>query len=131
LNALASGENLQDDVKLLKKTIKRIEKQKEKSKSAWTDRIDTVTNHQQERQKKRTENIKKRVDQKKVCCCWFRVRVLTCRPRIWERSQAALAAKSRVALTARKRVLQAARRRAVQATRSALDFNTVLTDNLE
>jgi hypothetical protein len=62
---MAAGEKQQDDAKLLKKTIKRIEKKKEKSRSAWGDRAEAVTKQQQGRQEKRNANIKARSDQKK------------------------------------------------------------------
>lgn len=48
---------MQDDPKLLKKTLKRQEKQKEKSKSTWVDRKDTVRKNEEDGQKRRNENL--------------------------------------------------------------------------
>ena len=57
---MASGEKMQDDAKLLKKAIKRIDKKKEKSKQQWQDRADTVKTQEEDRQRKRTDNLAKR-----------------------------------------------------------------------
>eukprot|EP00158_Paraphelidium_tribonemae_P003023 Partr_v1_DN25845_c0_g1_i1_m2936 putative surfeit locus protein len=64
--ALASGEKLQDDPKLLKKTIKKREKMKEKSKKVWSDRITKEKKSIAKKQSTRNENIKKRIDDKKA-----------------------------------------------------------------
>jgi hypothetical protein len=63
--SLASGEKLQDDERLLKKTIKRKEKQKSASTGKWQERKDTIEREQRERQEKRQENVQKRIDEKK------------------------------------------------------------------
>jgi len=56
----AQGEKIRDNPTLLKKTMKRKQKQKAKSAAQWKERKDTVTRHQQEKQQKRTENIRNR-----------------------------------------------------------------------
>merc|ERR1712025_752147 len=58
-NALqkAEGVKLKDDPKLLRNSIKRREKQKEKSKKTWDDRLETVAKQQAEKQKKRKQNL--------------------------------------------------------------------------
>lgn len=63
--ALASGEKVRDDPKLLKKTIKRTEQQKKKSAEAWKARLEKVKQDEQNRIKKREENIRKRQMEKK------------------------------------------------------------------
>lgn len=63
--ALAAGEKVQDSERRLKKTLKRIERGKEKSKKAWVERKDGVQKSIDTKQKKRTENIKKRIDDKR------------------------------------------------------------------
>jgi hypothetical protein len=60
----AQGEKVFDDVNLLKKTLKRQEKQKSKSKQEWKERITSVTEGKEKKQKKREENLKKRRDEK-------------------------------------------------------------------
>lgn len=59
-----SGEKPKDDVSLLKKTLKRREKQKAKSEKAWEERKDNVIKGQEIRQKKREANLQKRKDEK-------------------------------------------------------------------
>ncbi|KAI7828785.1 surfeit locus protein 6-domain-containing protein [Gamsiella multidivaricata] len=59
---LAQGEKVKDDVKLLKKTIKREEVQKKKSSKEWGERKSTVSKTKDQKQKKREENIKARID---------------------------------------------------------------------
>ncbi|KAF7727261.1 hypothetical protein EC973_007874 [Apophysomyces ossiformis] len=63
--AMATGEKVKDDVKLLKKTVKRQEKQKSKSASQWKDRLDKVKKDEEDKVKKRNENIQKRIEAKK------------------------------------------------------------------
>ncbi|KAF9902889.1 surfeit locus protein [Lobosporangium transversale] len=59
---LAQGEKVKDDVKLLKKTIKREEVFKKKSAKEWGERKATVKKTKDQKQKKREENIKARID---------------------------------------------------------------------
>lgn len=63
--ALATGEKLKDDTKLLKKTIKRQEKLKNKSGQEWNKRIEKVKYDEKKGIKKREENIKAKIDEKK------------------------------------------------------------------
>ncbi|OZJ05046.1 hypothetical protein BZG36_02078 [Bifiguratus adelaidae] len=63
--ALASGEKIKDDVKLLKKSVKREEKVKQKSGKAWNERKEKVTHDIAARQKKRQENLQARMESKK------------------------------------------------------------------
>jgi hypothetical protein len=60
----AQGEKVLDDPTLLKKTVKRLEKQKSKSKQEWKERITSVEKGKAMRQKKREENLKKRKEEK-------------------------------------------------------------------
>eukprot|EP00126_Sphaerothecum_destruens_P003771 Sdes_comp17559_c0_seq1m6799 len=61
----ASGEKLKDDPKLVKKTIKRQEREKLKSKKKWNDRIRTVDENLKQKQKSREENLQMRMLSKK------------------------------------------------------------------
>lgn len=63
--ALATGEKLKDDPKLLKKTIKRQEKMKNKSSQEWRKRFEKVKIDEKKAIKKRETNIKARIDEKK------------------------------------------------------------------
>ncbi|KAF2031070.1 hypothetical protein EK21DRAFT_100008 [Setomelanomma holmii] len=60
----AQGEKVFDDVNLLKKTLKRQEKQKSKSKQEWKERLTNVQEGKEKKQKKREENLKKRREEK-------------------------------------------------------------------
>ncbi|KAF9960154.1 hypothetical protein BGZ72_007841 [Mortierella alpina] len=59
---LAQGEKVKDDVKLLKKTIKREETFKKKSSKEWGERKSTVSKQKDTKQKRREENLKSRID---------------------------------------------------------------------
>ncbi|KAI8584457.1 hypothetical protein K450DRAFT_216512 [Umbelopsis ramanniana AG] len=63
--SLASGEKVKDDVKLLKKTIRREEHVKLKSSKAWNERKEKVKKDESDKIKKRNANIQKKVDAKK------------------------------------------------------------------
>merc|ERR1711939_460282 len=60
----ASGEKVKDDTSLLKKALKRHEGQKKKSEKEWTERDEGIKKSIEVRQKKRTENLAKRKDEK-------------------------------------------------------------------
>ena len=60
----AQGEKVFDDVGLLKKSLKRQLKQKEKSKQEWKDRLTNVQQGKESKQKKREENLRKRKEEK-------------------------------------------------------------------
>ncbi|CAO1616828.1 unnamed protein product [Sympodiomycopsis kandeliae] len=60
----AKGVKIRDDEALLKRSVKRIEKQKQKSSIEWKDRKQEVKDKEAEKQKKRTENLKARKDAK-------------------------------------------------------------------
>ncbi|KAF3939259.1 hypothetical protein ABW19_dt0205069 [Dactylella cylindrospora] len=62
---MASGEKLQDDETLLKKSLKRQEKAKKKSEREWKERNANVEKAKALRQKKREANIAARKEQKK------------------------------------------------------------------
>ncbi|KAI8807902.1 surfeit locus protein 6-domain-containing protein [Cladochytrium replicatum] len=62
---LAQGEKVKDQAKILKHTVKRIEKKKAKSATTWKERDSSVKKSQDERQKKRNENIKARQEKSK------------------------------------------------------------------
>jgi hypothetical protein len=62
----AQGEKVFDDVGLLKKSLKRQQKQKDKSKQEWKERLTNVDQGKEMKQKKRETNLQKRKDSKGV-----------------------------------------------------------------
>lgn len=64
MNKRASGEKTKDNTSLLKKALKRQDKQKLKSSKEWNERKEGVQSSIDARQKKRTENIQARKDAK-------------------------------------------------------------------
>ncbi|KAF2747059.1 SURF6-domain-containing protein [Sporormia fimetaria CBS 119925] len=60
----AQGEKVHDDPALLRKSVKRQEKQKAKSKQEWKDRLTGVQKGKVMKQKKREANLKKRKEEK-------------------------------------------------------------------
>ena len=62
----ASGEKLKDDLSLLKKTLKKKEQMKNKSKREWEERSRMVEEKREKKQERRSRNIKKKKDEKKA-----------------------------------------------------------------
>ncbi|KAK9467305.1 surfeit locus protein 6-domain-containing protein [Lipomyces arxii] len=61
----AEGEKVKDDDNLLRKSLKKLQKQKKKSAREWKEREENVAKGIKARQKKREENIAARKEQKK------------------------------------------------------------------
>jgi hypothetical protein len=61
----AQGGQVKDNIKLLKKTVKRQQVEKKKSSQEWKDRKDHLSKEQDVKAKKRQENIQSRIDLKK------------------------------------------------------------------
>lgn len=61
----AEGVSIKDDVNLLKKSIQRREKEKNKSRETWIQKKTEQKEVEEKRQNKRTENIQSRIDSKK------------------------------------------------------------------
>lgn len=62
----AEGVKLRDDPKLLKKSMKRRDQEKKKSKKQWKDRMDHQNKQIEEKQKLRKSHIKERIEAKKA-----------------------------------------------------------------
>jgi len=62
----AEGVKLKDDPELLKTSIKKIKKRKEKSEARWKANVKRVEREKEEKQRKRTENLQARSKEKKL-----------------------------------------------------------------
>ncbi|KAL1532961.1 ribosomal RNA-processing protein 14-like [Salvia divinorum] len=62
----AMGVKVHDDAKLIKGSMKREKKRKEKNAEKWKERVGTVEKMKEERQKKRRDNIVGRINDKKA-----------------------------------------------------------------
>lgn len=64
--AKAKGEKIRDDPQLLRKTIKRQQKKRDRSTKRWKENKNQTEKRIKERQEKRQTNIQKRKDEKKA-----------------------------------------------------------------
>ncbi|PIN10352.1 hypothetical protein CDL12_10547 [Handroanthus impetiginosus] len=62
----AMGVKVHDDPRLIKESIKRGKKKKEKNANKWKERVETQEKMKEERQQKRKENIVGRINDKKI-----------------------------------------------------------------
>lgn len=63
---LAKGAKVKDDPTLLKKTLKRIDKKKNRSRKQWTERLNQEQQQRDKRQEIRKKHIQERIDQIKA-----------------------------------------------------------------
>ena len=62
---LAEGKIIKNDIKLLKKSVKKKESLKRKSGKEWQERVELKKSEEDRKQKKRQENIQMKKEQKK------------------------------------------------------------------
>ncbi|KAL0922015.1 hypothetical protein M5K25_005974 [Dendrobium thyrsiflorum] len=62
----AVGEKVHDDTKVLRQSLKKEQKRHQKHAEKWKDRIESQNKVREEKQKTRTENIRERIQQKKM-----------------------------------------------------------------
>ncbi len=63
---LAKGEKVKDDPKLIKKTLKRLEKKKSKSRKQWTERAEQEQQQKDKKQELRKKHLQERIEQIKA-----------------------------------------------------------------
>ena len=62
----AAGEKIKDDPKLLRKSMKRMQRQKQKSKERWAEQLENVKDAKDKKQDIRDKNVKERDEKKKA-----------------------------------------------------------------
>ncbi|CAA0843049.1 Surfeit locus protein 6 [Striga hermonthica] len=62
----AMGVKVHDDARLIKESMKREKRKREKNAEKWKERVETQTKMKDERQRKRKENIQGRINEKKM-----------------------------------------------------------------